>query len=525
MDSLKSDGTINDWEPIAYDWRLPYDQILNSGKVTGDEISYLSATDSPYIIQELKRLAGDSKTGKVTIIAHSNGGLLAKDLMIKLQAEGISNLVDKIVFVAVPQVGTPDALGALLHGFGQSIGIYLIPTFFSANEGRELSENMPMTYNLLPSKAYFDSVTTPVITYDSTSTIPLIESFVTHYGQSIDSYDSFQNFLFGNDGRAMPSYDDLSYPSIGNPTLINSSAVTHDILDNWTPPSSVKLIQIAGWGDDTPSGIYYYQGVENGETALEYEPSLVEDGDGTVVVPSALATSLGANVERYWLDLGRYNSDNKTDISHGTIFNAQSLEDFLKNIIQGDDDVLPDYFSTTSPTDIPSEELRFFLHAASSTIDVYDDSGDHTGISTTTGLVEENIPGTTYRNFGDVTLVTIPASHSSSPTSTVGAPTSDVGATSSPSKPEKVKKPKIKVVVKSNVSDSISINVDDATGDNISSSVSFVDIPVSTTSVAEIDIATSSPAISDISSVNVSDENDDSDNFDVLPAENATTSR
>ena len=87
MDALKSDGTINDWEPIAYDWRLPYDQILDSGKVTGDEISYLSATSSPYIIQELKRLAGISKTGKVTIVAHSNGGLLAKDLMIKLQNE------------------------------------------------------------------------------------------------------------------------------------------------------------------------------------------------------------------------------------------------------------------------------------------------------------------------------------------------------------------------------------------------------------------------------------------------------
>ena len=150
--------------------------------------------------------------------------------------KNLSNLVDKIVFVAVPQTGTPDAIGALLHGFGTSIPI---PTFFSANEGREFAENMPMTYNLLPSKAYFDSVTTPVITYDATSTIPLIESFVTHYGQSIDSYDTFKDFLFGNEGRAMPSYDHLTYPSIGNSILVNSSATTHDVLDqfgNFTYP-------------------------------------------------------------------------------------------------------------------------------------------------------------------------------------------------------------------------------------------------------------------------------------------------
>jgi len=521
MDSLKSDGTINDWEPIAYDWRLPYDQILDSGKVAGDEISYLSATDSPYIIQELKRLARDSKTGKVTIVAHSNGGLLAKDLMIKLQAEGISNLVDKIVFVAVPQTGAPDAIGALLHGFGTSIPI---PTFFSANEGRELAENMPMTYNLLPSQAYFDSVTTPVITYDATSTISLIESSIAQYGQSINSYDNFEKFLLGREGRAEPSYDDLTYPSLANQFLLDSAANTHSTLDNWTPPANIKLIQIAGWGDDTPSGIYYYQGVNHGEATLEYKPNLVVDGDGTVPVPSALATPTSPNVERYWLDLGKYNSDNKSDLSHGTIFNSQSLEDFLKNTIQNGTSSLPQYLSTTSPSNVSGEELRFFLHSASSTLDVYDDLGNHTGISSTTGLVEENISGTTYKTFGDVTLVTIPATHLSLASTSSSQTNSSTSNISKPENPAKVKNPKIKIVTTSNTSASVTIGVDDAVGNDILSSESFVDIPVSTSSVAEIDIATSTPEISDISSVNISDESNNSENFDVLPAESATTS-
>lgn len=88
MDGLKTVGTITDWKSVPYDWRLSFDDILNSGHQFPDGRMYYSgdhaATSSPYIVQELRRLAGSSKTGKVTIVAHSNGGLLAKALVEKL---------------------------------------------------------------------------------------------------------------------------------------------------------------------------------------------------------------------------------------------------------------------------------------------------------------------------------------------------------------------------------------------------------------------------------------------------------
>ena len=88
---------------IPYDWRLTPDQILDKGaEVAPGKISYLVATSSPYIIQELKRLAATSKTKKVTIIAHSNGGLVTKRLIEKLGVDA-ATLVDKVIFVAVPQ--------------------------------------------------------------------------------------------------------------------------------------------------------------------------------------------------------------------------------------------------------------------------------------------------------------------------------------------------------------------------------------------------------------------------------------
>jgi pimeloyl-ACP methyl ester carboxylesterase len=119
MNTMKSQGTIGDWEAIPYDWRLSLDDILNYGNNVNGKIYYSGtqrATSTPYIIQELKKLAASSHSGKVTIVAHSNGGLVAKRLTQILGESVASQLIDKIVFVDVPQLGTPKAVAGLLHG-------------------------------------------------------------------------------------------------------------------------------------------------------------------------------------------------------------------------------------------------------------------------------------------------------------------------------------------------------------------------------------------------------------------------
>ncbi len=147
--------------------------------------------------------------------------------MMKLQDEGLAGLVDKIIFVAVPQTGAPETIGALLHGFDQGINILSV-NMLSAQEARELASNMPMTYNLLPSQTYFDDVSTPVVTYQSTSTIPFVESLLAKYGSSIDSYDTFA-ILFWVQMVEIRLYRDVTDPSIGNPTLLTLASTTHDI--------------------------------------------------------------------------------------------------------------------------------------------------------------------------------------------------------------------------------------------------------------------------------------------------------
>ena len=112
---------------------------------SGSSSSYFSAGARlqdriAYLDEEVMRLASSSKTGKVTIIAHSYGGLVAKELMMLLEARGLDHLVDRIILVAVPQLGTPQALLTLLHGNA------IFSKIFSREVMREFAENLPSAY-------------------------------------------------------------------------------------------------------------------------------------------------------------------------------------------------------------------------------------------------------------------------------------------------------------------------------------------------------------------------------------------
>jgi pimeloyl-ACP methyl ester carboxylesterase len=404
MNGLKSVGTINDWEALPYDWRFGLDQILNTGKKVGDKIYYGQATSTPFILQEIKHLAETSKTGKVTIVAHSNGGLVTKALMRRLEADGLSTIVDKIIFVAVPQVGTPSAIGGMLHGEDQGIIDWMPAPFLSKNVARTFGENAAGIYNLLPSKGYFDMVKTPVITF----TNPLSSAWGNFYGPTVTTQNGLHTFLTDTTMRDKPTESNLQSPDILNSSLLSKAESVHADLDSWQPPAEVKVIEIAGWGrPDTLSAIKYTDPSVYPYKAVSYEPQFVSDGDGTVVTPSALWMS-GPNVERYWLNLAEYNDffrNFNLPRSHVDLFEINSLRNFIHDLITDSSVIPPRYITVLEPKSNPSlKHLQFSLHSPLS-LDLFDDQGRHTGISTTTGKVEENIPGTYYKEFGEVKYI------------------------------------------------------------------------------------------------------------------------
>ena len=394
MNGLKTDGTIAEWKPVAYDWRLSLDDLIKNGTERGGKIYYSEATSTPYIEQALRALAASSKTGKVTIVAHSNGGLVAKALLNR--GGSTATLVDRVIMVGAPQSGAPVDVGALLYGYDQGISSWGIP-ILHASVARGLAQNSPMAYHLLPSQNYLESIASdtnhPVARFAGDAYAKEISA----YGATITNSTELSDFL-----RA----------SSLNSGLIDYANTTHTALDAWTPPDGIEVDQIAGWGADTVAGIdFYTPQLADALTALEptraYRPIFTEDGDGTVPVPSALMMASSTSVKRYWLDLDSYRKVTSIKRSHKDIFEVPSLQNFVKNIITNSTSTLPSYISSSQPpANTENKKLTFFLHSPL-TLQLTDSSGNITGLAEDNSITQD-IPNSTYGEFGEVKYITVP---------------------------------------------------------------------------------------------------------------------
>lgn len=422
LESWKStEGVIADYGVVAYDWRLSLEDILGYGNIIDDRLYYSGvhrATSTPYILQELRRLAATSRSGKVTIVAHSNGGLVAKALLKQLEdlQDPLLEKIDTVILVAVPQTGTPQALGALLHGFDQALPGDMFPFILTPETARAFASTAPMVYHLLPSSSYITgdggAVRTPVATFDEGE---LTQPFIDAYGRAIGNSTELHTFLQGSEGRVQPVFDDLNNPSIASPTLLSYGEAAHAALDAWTPPSEIQVHEIAGWGEETLASIRYSTGVEcirisATHTCLEYRPKLlyspemVIDGDGTVVVASALAMSTSSpNVKRWWVDLKAFNDDNFVNRDHTNILEVSELRGFVRNLFISDQYILPTYVGHSSPLVEAAPMLYFILHSPLK-LSARDSVGNEISSSAS------SIVGATYKRFGEVQYISVPAS-------------------------------------------------------------------------------------------------------------------
>lgn len=398
-------------EAVPYDWRLDFSTLLSNGRadVTG-RINYNLPPEpgqDPYILGRLKYLAAHSKTGKVTIIAHSMGGLVAKALMQRLGPTTTLQLIDKVVLVASPQAGTPSAIASLLHGKDLALPSQLFQ-LMNAVTARELVNFMPSAYALIPSRDYFTYVDDPVVTFDP-ATVPF---WSARYGSIIHSQDRLHPFLADSFMRVASTSDVLAYPAQLSDTLLSAAETLHQSIDSWTPPSGVEVVQIAGWGIPTTLKGLDYASTTEGFSVVA---STTIDGDGTVVVPSALWMHQGSGVRDYWLDLASYNNsllnrlvtvggtNGLLPYNHSSIFQATPLQQVLNDILTGvpiDPSHYGGYITDSAPAST-GVRLRFTLHSPL-TLDLYDSEGRHTGISTTTGELEEQIPGAYYDEVAGV---------------------------------------------------------------------------------------------------------------------------
>ncbi len=431
MNGLVTNGTIKEWRAYPYDWRYDVSDIVKNGTLVG------TATGTPsriYLQDVIQQLASTSPTGKVTIIAHSNGGLIAKALAVDLQSKNQIGLIDHIIMVGTPQLGTPKSLLDMLHGseFTQLGGLLMYSGSVRAAEG-----TMPGPYDLLPSPAYFSQVTAPVATFDTNQPAAKYQKV---FGTAIDSFSKLSDFLedtFHIDGTVgLPG--STRTPIALSKSLVQKAQATHAVIDAWTPPAGLSVTAIAGWGQLTPYQIAYSgtSGLNCDRTsffvpvACSLQPQLqntllsTENGDDTVVAASAI----GIATDTLYMNAKQYEQDSKTHIVHENLLNSTPIQSQLTDLLLHNPKEEP-YVSATIPTDT---EDSFTVVSAHSPVNLLatDPDGNQTGIITVGGLngisfEKQDIPGSSIQVVDDEKYLYLPKDASY----TIGVQGYDAGAT------------------------------------------------------------------------------------------------
>lgn len=395
LDSLVLEETINEWLPLAYDWRYMPEEILENGIVTPE--------GTMNIIAEIERVAAESKSGKVTIIAHSMGGLLGKAIIKRLQAEGKDNLIDSFVMVATPQLGTPQAAAVVLHGDEEGLGAGFV---VDSSHARALAQNMPSAYNLLPSTSYFTAINEPVIEF---SDADFTQQWRDFWGASISTYSAFEQFITGQGvPRTPPAVDVVRIPEVIQGSVLDKAETFHNSYDGYVFPEHIRVVQVAGWGRPTLKAVKY----DTSHFLQNYEPLFTRAGDRTVVYPSATA-SVEAG-ETYFFNLNLFRDIDDLQLQHRDIMNASNIQDLLLKILQHEDIDTNEILSTTSPRILDLDDQIFVSTHSPVLLGAYDQNGKFTGVDPNQDLasevlsITEDIPGSTFIYFGDTQQIFLP---------------------------------------------------------------------------------------------------------------------
>ena len=422
LDGMVAGGNMNEWSSFGYDWRKPIADV-----VAGPE---KKATTTVSLVQTVIDMAARSKTGKVTLIAHSNGGLVAKYLTKTMADMGKDNLIDSVISVAVPYLGTPEAVGGILHGDDESLaGGWLL----KQSVARQLGRNMSSAYSLLPSAKYFSAtlglattsslgsatnsnagsiVISPVIAFASSTPRNINNG---SYPTSISSFADEASFMTdAKNVRNAPSTDDTESPIEGNKALMASAGSLHDMLDAFSWPAHIARWAILGWNALTTKGIIYHAssnttGDASAGGAQNFSPAhdaiQTNMGDGTVVTRSASyddGTTTAIDLQTPGIK----------GTLHGNILESVATQGVVRDLLEDtpaaakERAIMSIPGVTIGPLDY-SKERTVIVISTHSPIQphVYDAAGNHTGETTRPAgmpldillTYEDGIPGSSFR--------------------------------------------------------------------------------------------------------------------------------
>ncbi|MBI2034067.1 MAG: hypothetical protein HYT13_03150 [Candidatus Liptonbacteria bacterium] len=339
---------------FPYDWRLGISDV------------------SEKFERHVREIVAQTRTNKVDIIAHSMGGLLAKEYIRRFGG----SFVHQLVLVGVPNFGAPKAFKTL--AFGDDLSI----PGLNPSAVKSVSQNFPSIYQLLPSANYFVS---------STSGSDFL--FYGHYVNDATDVDD-------NGVRGELDFNQTRQLMINqgrNNQLFSPADALHSSIDSWRGSDfGVKTFNIVGCESPT-LGQFILQNQLFGFIGKKFRPIYI-DGDATV--PLRSAESVGADQTFYYKT-----QSSPQKAKHSQLLTAPGMPELIGDILQDDVLILPTHITTQRSScslnglkiedDSPVE-----LH-------IYDSQGRHVG-PLPSGDIEIGIPGTEYDRFEDEKYAFLP---------------------------------------------------------------------------------------------------------------------
>ena len=407
LDELVVAEDITEYSAFAYDWRYDVFDIVTDGVQYKDGRKFL--------VEEVERLAAESASGKVAVVAHSNGGLLGKALIDELDSQGKVDLVESFTMIGTPQLGTPKAIGSLLHGTDQGLNWdrfeNIQPPIITDKAVREAARNMPGAYGLLPGQAYYAAAGDVLVLFDTgVSTEPWRSS----YGNALQSEAELNDFLTSTaNSRDNVPFSNTDRAIVANQTLLDKARSTRHQLDTWQSPEDIAVTSITGTGLSTISGFEYVTISERfcaGSICTPinfYRPKAIQSfrGDQTVITVSGEGGSV-AGQARYYVDLLTIRQNFETEYIHKNLTETDLIQDLIVDLLFNTDVETNQFINQTGFT-YPDQQL--FTYGGNSPVYllVTDDQGRRTGQLDATTIVEE-IPGSRWFAIGGATYVSVP---------------------------------------------------------------------------------------------------------------------
>ncbi|MDP3880746.1 MAG: hypothetical protein Q8Q32_01000 [bacterium] len=302
--------------------------------------------------EEIEKAASSSVTGKVSVVAHSMGGILAKEYF---RQDG-DTLVSTLVLMGSPKIGSPKAFKAL--NWGDNFDLSIAGIGLSAKRMKIIGQNMPSVYQLLPSREYINQ-----------EGHGYIQDRRDASNLKVLSFEAINDFMLEDpeDSR--------------NESLLDLADNFHSQLDQFNFPQDKTYNIIVCQQSKTIGGFLLYP---KGKVEVYFV-----DGDGTVPTLSGNYQSVAGQTY--------YALNNDLDIDHTGLVKNGATTALARKIVEGGEPVLENGISS-SLADCANGELskNKVISTHSPVIPhFYDTSGNHTGPDEN-GDIELGIPGSDY---------------------------------------------------------------------------------------------------------------------------------